>query len=87
VVLLRAALDHSSPTYISCLAGITATNQHTQLVFWRGSHWAVSWAALNHNPPKLHLLSSWDYRHTPACWATMITLTVKQLNQEQWHTL
>jgi hypothetical protein len=63
---LGPAWDLSPSTYVFCVAEITSTIHHTQLVGWDriSLTFCPSWAR-NCDSPNLHLWSSWDYRHTP----------------------
>jgi hypothetical protein len=49
------ALDHSPPTYTSCVAGTTSMHHHIQLFVQSGSHLLFAWAGLE---PILHFLSA-----------------------------
>jgi hypothetical protein len=57
-------LDHYTPIYTCCTAGITSMNHHAQLIDWDDVSQTFL-LTLNHNPPDSYLLSSWDYRHEP----------------------
>jgi hypothetical protein len=60
--------DWDPPIYISCVAGMTRIEHHTQLLCWDGGLANfLPVLASNHNPPNLYLLNSWDYRHEPPC--------------------
>jgi hypothetical protein len=59
-------LDHNLPICASWVAGMTGTSHHTQLFSLRwGFTNFLSLLVWNHDPPNLHLLSSWDYRSEP----------------------
>jgi hypothetical protein len=57
---------------LPCVAWMTGTHHHAQLLVEMGFHKFLPKLALNHHPPNLHFPSSLDYRLEPLCLVALL---------------